>query len=41
VARSRAIVEEFSVSEASGLREVEGREEGTGVAGIEWLVGIE
>ena len=41
MARSRAIVEEVSVSEAGGLREVEEREEGTGVAGIEWLVGIE
>jgi hypothetical protein len=35
------MVEEVSVSEASGLREEEGREESIGVAGIEWLVGIE
>ena len=41
MARLRAIVEEVSVSEVRGFREVEVREEDTGVAGIEWLVGIE
>ena len=41
VARSPVIVAEFSVSEGGGFTEVEVREEGMGVAGIEWFVGIE
>jgi hypothetical protein len=41
VARSCAIIVEASVSEASGFKEVEGKEEGARVMGIEWLVGIE
>ena len=40
VARSPVTVEEFSVSEESGFTEGVS-EEGMGVAGIEWFVGIE